>query len=371
MASLKDVAGVTGLSMATVSRALNERPGIRRATRERVLRAAASLGYQPNLIAKGLVSGQVNSIAVVIPPTSKFLFLNPFYGETIQGIARAAALQGYYLVFLLGQAQDYAQPWRQGIARGVIVVANTIDDPALDDLRRHRVPTVLIPGVSKSGDLPFVDVDNPGGARQAVGFLLQQGHRRIAFLNGAPSYLYSTERLAGFRSAYRQARIPLAEDLILETDFSRDSGRVAAQKLVQLPREERPTAILTVNYLTALGALDGIQELGARVPEDVSLMSFGSVPEEFAGRPQVTCVEEPFAHMGETAVRLLLLLMEGRPQRRPGIVLPVRLRIGETTAETRAPADETTPRHGDRRAHAAAEPESRRAPRGRRRLPTR
>lgn len=331
--NIKYIAKLANVSPATVSRVINRKSAVAKATRERILELIDLLGYMPNLLARGLVGKKFNAIALVIPRTAQFVFSHPFYPEVLKAIGELANQYQYHLLLSFAEEDSYASTYRYGVARGVIVISNRLYDPKIDELAKERIPTVLIPGLLDNSKFPSVDVDNVDGGFQATQHLISIGHERIAFLGGARDSKYYIERLTGFRKAFEENRLLVDEELIIETDFSQLKGFEAMENLLRL--KEFPTAVFCVNDITAFGALLAINKNHLKVPDDISLVGFGDTPLTTIISPPLTTVKQPIFDIGACAVRMLNDLINDNKRESWNIVLPVQLVIRSSTQRLR------------------------------------
>jgi DNA-binding LacI/PurR family transcriptional regulator len=183
--TVKDIAVKAGVSIGTVSRALAGEKGMRSATRTNIIEIANRLSYHPNLRARGLVSKKIDVIGVIIPHTSEFVFSNPYYSETLKGIAQKVREKGLYMLLSFAGEESYARMYQHGLAAGLIILGNRMDDPRIDEAIKLKVPLLLIPGYSPPRPTPSIDANNYMGAFLAVEHLIKLGHQRIGFINGA------------------------------------------------------------------------------------------------------------------------------------------------------------------------------------------
>jgi len=327
--TIKDIALEAGVSIATVSKALNGgKSGMAEGTREKVLEISKRLNYYPNLQARGLVAQKPGAIGIVIPRTSEFAFSNPYYAELLKGIGGRAREAGQHLLFSFAGEGDYAQLYHHRLAAGIIVLGSRADDPCIEEARRMNVPIVLIPGSRSHENIPSVDGDNRAGAFKAVSYLASLGHRQIAFLNGPLNSRYCLERLEGYRRALAKNRLAFRESLVFESDFSQDGAYRNMKKLLSL--SPAPTAVLVINDYSALGALRAAKEMAYPVPETLSVVGFGDVPFASMISPPLTTVREPFQRMGQEATDMLLRSIQGKRLSPRHRVLPVDLVIRES-----------------------------------------
>ncbi len=325
MVTIKDVAKLAGVSIGTVSRALNNARGMSQETRERVLFSAKRLKYQPNLQARGLVGGRPNAIGIVIPQTQEIVFSNPFFAEILLGISKKAREGDQYLLFSIAGNESYVQMFHHRLVAGIIILGNRIDDPWIEEARVLKIPLVLIPGNPSPSSIPSVDFDNIAGAFQVVNYLAKLGHRRIAFLNGPANWKFSIERLIGFRKALEKNHISFKKDLVREFDASQQGGYRAMKDLLSL--RPPPSAVFVINDFSTMGVLRAAKEAGLRVPEDISIIGFGDVPFSCMIDPPLTTIQEPFQEVGYEACARLLKMIQGKKLHQRHLILPVKLVI--------------------------------------------
>jgi len=330
MATVKDIAKAAAVSIGTVSRALNNAKGMTQETRQRILAVAKHLNYQPNLQARGLVGGKPNALGIVIPQMHEIAFSNPFFAEILIGIGKKAREAGQYLVFSIAGNESYIQMFHRRLVAGIIVLANRIDDPWVEEAWRSKVPIVLIPGNPPPSIIPSVDFDNIDGAFQAVDYLVKIGHRRIAFLKGPGNLKFGMDRLTGYRKALKKNGIPDQKDWVWEFDATQQGGYKVMKYLLVL--DPPPTAVLVLNDFSAMGVLRAAKESGLQVPEDISIVGFGDVPLASMTDPPLTTVREPFHEMGYEACDRLLKIIQGKRLSQRHLILPVELVIRKTTA---------------------------------------
>ncbi len=321
MVTIKDLAERLKISSATVSRALNNEKGVTEQMRQRIVMLAKELNYQPNLQAKGLVGRRANAIGVIIPQLPEFAFSNEYYSEVLKGITRTANEANYFILLSLEERENYARSYQSSLTSGLIVIANRMDDAKLAMLYDLNIPMVFTPGYVERNAIPTVNVDDKGGMFAATQFLIRLGHRKIGFIEGPPNSRISLERKAGYLSALEQAGCPQLQDWVFEGDFSKEAGVRGIQKLLTL--SDPPTAILTINDFTAIGALYEAKKVGFRIPQDLSIVGFGDIPFASLTDPPFTTVRAPYQKLGETLMKLVVSLVEGKRLARRNTVLPV------------------------------------------------
>ncbi|RQR27578.1 LacI family DNA-binding transcriptional regulator [Burkholderia sp. Bp9142] len=329
--TLADVAKIAGVSQMTASRALNDRPGVSRETRDEVLRIAASIGYVVNRTAQKLSGGRNGIIGIITP-----MLDNQFASELILGVGRAARSVGYetlvYTVFdedrdthsgVIGLMQQFAD--------GVVAILPR-ESIYFEALAAAHVPVVVIDQRGTLTGFPSVSVDNYGGARLAVEHLASLGHERIGFISGGDAIEGVRERLRAYHDALTQLGLPRDPKLVAEGDLSQMKAFEAASTL--LAQVDPPTAIFCANDLSAFGAIAAVREAGLRVPNDISIIGFDDIPMAAQVHPALTTIRQPFPQMARSAVNTLLALIEGTDATSARITLPAEL-IGRNSTGTR------------------------------------
>jgi DNA-binding LacI/PurR family transcriptional regulator len=331
----RDVAELAGVSRTTVSFVLNAVPGMRipDETRQRVQEAARRLNYHPDATARRMASRRTHVIGFVLRQSPEQVFADHFLPQVLNGFSRAAAAQGYHTLFEPIPPEDkagaYTRLIRERHVDGIVLSGPRFDDPALLQIHAEGAPVVLL-GQLPNTSIPFVDVNNVGGARVATAHLLGLGHRRIAFITNAPlAYTASADRLAGYRQALADASLPYDEALVRYGNFTPQSGQGAMAELLAVT--PRPTAVFVASDTVALGALHTIRQHDLRVPEDLALVGFDDIPLAEFVVPPLTTIRLPAAGEGWGAAELLIRLIEGEDEiRNPQVLLETELIVRES-----------------------------------------
>ncbi|MCS7239938.1 MAG: LacI family transcriptional regulator [Candidatus Bipolaricaulota bacterium] len=332
--TLEDVARLAGVSRSTVSRVINGQPHVRAETKARVLAAVERLGYRPHPIARSLATRRTKVVSMLIPESLTKLFSDQFFAILLQGAVHACNTRGYQMVLALfddprRQEELYRQLLQNGYVEGAVVASAAPDDPVIQALREDGIPVVA---VGKQPGLPYVDVNNYGGARMATEHLLSLGYRRIATITGPLSHLHVQDRLAGYRDALKAHGIPYEEELVVEGGFTEVGAMAAVAKLLPL----RPEAIFVQSDTMAAGVMRALRSHGLRVPEDVAVVGFDDIPLASLLDPPLTTVRQPIRLLGFMAVELLVDLLDGHnPGPRENTVLPVELVVRSSCGITR------------------------------------
>jgi len=307
--TLEELARLARVSRSTVSRVVNDQPGVRDQVRQRVWEVVEETGYQPHAAARSLVTRRTGIVGVIIPEAVTTLFTDPFFGLLLYGITETCNAHHYHLMLSLfnGPAEPgdmYRRVVSSGHVDGVIVASAHQDDPLFAKLLGDRVRFVLV-GRHPDERVSYVDVDNAGGARMAVEHLIRLGHTRIATITGPLSMSHGEDRLAGYRQALDAHHLPADDRLVVRGDYTEASGSVAAQRLLAAS----PTAIFAASDMMAIGALKTLREAGLRVPDDIALVGFDDLPIAGSIEPALTTVRQPIERLGSITMDLLLNLL--------------------------------------------------------------
>jgi LacI family transcriptional regulator len=331
MTTIKDVARHAGVSTMTVSRVVNKSGYASGDTRARVEQAVAELGYVPNAVARHLRSKRTRTVALVLSDIT-----NPFFTTIARGVEDVAAARNFAVMFCNTdesevEENEYLQMLIERQIDGVLLVPSGSSPEPFRLLGSHNVPLVVLDRRVSSATFDEVRSDSEAGAYQLVRHLLELGHRRIAMLSGQRTISTSADRIAGYERALKEAGIPIDPALIRNDGFAVAAGRSAARKV--LATRPRPTAIFAGNNFIAFGAIRAIRDIGLLVPEDVSLVCFDDVPDEWAIDPFMTCIVQDAYSMGRRAAELLLTrLTSDRPTKPRSIILPIKLVVRRSSA---------------------------------------
>jgi DNA-binding LacI/PurR family transcriptional regulator len=331
--TIQDVAREAGVSASTVSNVLNRRwKQTSKETRERIIKVADRLNYQPNAMAAALRRRSTRTIGVVVTN-----ILNPFYTVIVRAIQDEARRAGYTVI--LGNSDDDPTEEREALTTmrakqvdGMIVVTTGRNHDAIRRVWESGTPVVLVDRGDPSLRLDTVHVDNEAAADRAVHYLLDLGHTRVAIVSGLTTGVPTRSgRLNGYRKALSAARIPRHPEYEVVMASSIENGRKAVNRLLLLPQP--PTALLLTNAFLAIGARHALNENGLVVPRDMSFLMFDDPDWATLSEPGVTSVAQPTEEIGARAFQLLEQRIRSRRQRDPQIViLPTELIIRKSCA---------------------------------------
>jgi DNA-binding LacI/PurR family transcriptional regulator len=312
--TIKEIAAVAGVSKSTVSRVLNDTPGVSPKARELVKTAIEQTGYQPNRAARSLVTRATGSIGLVVSEAHARIFSDPFFASMVRGATEVVRPLGIHLVLMLAedrrareQLLDYL---RHGHVDGVLFVSTHAADPLPRILVAERLPAVLSARPVSRLPISYVDVDSVAGAGLAVDHLVSRGRRRIATIAGPQDMPAGQDRLRGWEEALAAHGLPHGADLVAYGDFDRGSGARAMEEL--LGRGVSFDGLFVASDLMALDALAVLREHQLRVPQDVAVVGFDDSDAATQARPALTTVRQPVEEMAK-ALTLTLLDRIGDP----------------------------------------------------------
>lgn len=303
-----DVARRAGVSVATVSRVLNDLPHVSPGVRRKVLRAVAALNYQPNRTAQRLRAKRSRVIGLIIPDIQ-----NPFFTSVVRGIEDLAYQRGYSLVLCNSdedpaKEQLYINVMRAEAVAGVILASTSEVNPHVSHLIDHNIPVIAIDRRIKNRRIDSVLVANIQGAFEAVSHLIELGHRRIGFVGLPLTRTTGHERHTGYLRALRAHGLRPSRQLVCIGDAKQQGGYNCTQTL--LKSQPPMTALFVANNLMTLGALGAIREGELEIPREISIVGFDDMPWAPLLQPPLTAVAQPTYELGRKAAELLLERLE-------------------------------------------------------------
>ncbi|GAA4214326.1 LacI family DNA-binding transcriptional regulator [Actinocatenispora rupis] len=335
---INELARRGGVSVATVSRALNGRPEVSPATRDRIRALADELGYAPNASARALASRRSGLVGLLWDTDYRSGGRqHPFLQEVLVGLKEAVNEHGQGLILLPIAPDDdpdgYVRLARQYTLDGVVLMGVDECTPSVAGLLSGALPCVALDLAVGGPRSASVSSDNVGGARAAVRHLVAQGHRRIATVTGPTDLKPAAERYAGFRRELARHHLPCPDSYVVAGDFYADSGAAAMRRLLALP--EPPTAVFVAGDAMAIAAVQAAQQDGWSVPGDVAVVGFDDIDAAGLLRPGLTTVAQDYHRFGTTAVGLLAELAAAPPDRASRtVVLPTALVVRASSVRT-------------------------------------
>lgn len=301
--TIEDVARLANVSIATVSRVINNQGGVRRVTEERILKAISDLGYIRSALARSMKRKETNTIGIIVPDIK-----NPFFPLVVAGIEQKAREKGYYTILSSTNEspkveEEIVQIFIERGVDGVILTTANENGEHIKLLQEQGIPVVAVDRAIKQFEIDTVLVDNINGSYQAVQHLIMQGHQKIAIICGPQDTTPGLERFLGYKKALAEFNISIDHRYVIQGDFMETSGYRAAQELFSL--EDRPTAIFSSNNLMTIGCVKALMDLDWKLGEEVSFIGFDDVDIATFVRPKLSVVSRPMTAIGEIAFQLL------------------------------------------------------------------
>lgn len=324
--TIKDVAALAGVSPSTVSRTCKNNPSISEETKERVRKAMAELGYEPNFQASNLASQNSRTIGIILPASAKEVYENSFYLEAIQGISHYCNGRQYMTTIVTGQDEaeilDAVRSMsRSGKVDGFIILYSKKDDPVIDYLFNEGLLYILIGKATQyTNQTIYIDNDNLLAGREAAEYLYQLGHRRIAYLGSDSSLMFSADRKAGYQLALASHQLPVRPEYCVEVKNVSENNEEAIRWL--LMQKDRPTAILVSDDILAVSLERVCLENHLAIPEDLSIISFNNSLFARLTSPQLTSIDIGAGQLGSEAASQIINHIENPNLLATKIIVP-------------------------------------------------
>lgn len=330
--TIKELSKACGLSVSTVSKALNNYPDVSEETREQVRTVAARMGYRPSAIARGLKIGRTYNLGVLYNDDSGSGFTHNYFSPVLESFKTEAERRGYDITFITHRTSPkmtYLDHCLYRNVDGVCIVCSHFDDPEIGQLIASPLPVVTIDHMFHNHTC--IQSENRQGMAELTRYVISKGHQRIAFIHGLQATV-SGVRLTSFMREMNAAGLSVPEEYLISIPYHNPSAaREAVNQLLALP--SRPTCILMPDDYSALGGLEAISAAGLRIPQDISVAGYDGVPLLQMCQPKLTTVAQDTARIGTEAARQLVHLIEQPRTTYPEIIpIPSRLLHGETVA---------------------------------------
>ncbi len=308
--TIRDVAKAAGVSPSTVSRTIRKNSTISKKTQDRVWEAIQQTGYEiPESARQNLEeeTSESHSIGVILPPSMKSTYENPFFLEVLRGISLTCSKQDVLTLLITGQDDEeiirgIQDAQNEGSAGAFIVLFSRQDDPIVDYLYSQGVEYVLVGSpAERINETVCVDNDNIAAGQQAASYLYNLGHRRFCFVGSEDQQLYSTARKNGFRLFLAEKNIEFDPDLIVEMEYGDEKGLKKLRSILMMESGKRPTAFITSDDLHAVTLKQLAGECGLHIPEDFSVVSFNNSVFSRLTLPQLTSIDVNAAMLGSEA----------------------------------------------------------------------
>lgn len=326
--TIKDIAAQAGVSPSTVSRVCNDNPSISKETRDRVRKVMAELGYEPGIPAAVPAVSSIHMVGIVLPPSLISAYRNPFFLETVRGISEFCNPHGVVTAIVTSANDEEAMAAVKKLVStrqidGFILLYSKQDDPVVEYLCEEGILYVVVgtPQQFRSQTV-CIDNDNLSASREATDFLCELGHQRIGYLGGSSSFFHCRDRKAGFQLSMMQHGLEIDPTICLEFVNAANEGTDRIQAL--LSREDRPSAILTDDDILALLLEQQCFNLGLRIPEDISILSFNNSLYTSMTATPLTCVDVNSFQLGFEAASQIINHVENPNLMATKILVPHR-----------------------------------------------
>lgn len=332
---IEAVAQKAGVSPTAVSFAFNNPHRLNAQTVVRILETANELGYSPNPHARALLARSVGVIGILTPQSLPSIFANPFFAAFHEGVGRVCDEHNLSLLTISSVSSSLTQASANAPVDGLIVVGLDEGHNEIELLHRRKMPFVIVDG--DAAVAPSINVDDEGGACEAASYLLRRGHRDIVCLTFEMDYsaihpdkVYGVgqRRLEGYKRAFREAKVPWSDDCLFPTFAIATAGSEVFQTLWNAGK--RPTAVLAIADIIAIGVLQAATAIGLRMPDDLAVIGFDDIPQAMWTTPTLTTVHQPIMEKGEIAAQQLLSLISGEIPAELKIQLPTKLALRQS-----------------------------------------
>lgn len=330
MSNIKDVAKMANVSVATVSRVINNCGNVSDESRESVIRAVRELSYRPNLLGRNLRRTETNMILVLLPTIA-----NPFFTKIVKGIEDIAKKNGYHIMLCntesdINREKIYIDLLKNRLADGVIFIAPELSREELSQLG-SVYPVVQCTEYKEGAKVSHVSIDDHAAAYTATKHLISLGHTKIGLISCNNNFVSTKKREEGYRKALSEHEIPFSEKLISYGGYGFKSGLRGAMQL--LSQQNRPTAIFAISDMMAIGAMKAIKNAGCRVGKDIAVVGFDNVSFSSMIDPMLTTIAQPMNDLGGVAMEILLRQIKGENREPENVVLEHELIIRESTVK--------------------------------------
>lgn len=321
--TIYDVAREANVSMATVSRVVNNNPNVKPSTRKKVLRTIEKLGYRPNAVARGLASKKTTTVGAIIPDISSI-----FFSELARGIEDIATMYDYNII-LSNSDQNQEKEIKlintmlEKQVDGILFMGGNIADEHVNTFASSSAPVVLAATYDEEGKIPSVNIDYKAAAYEVTNLLMEKGHEHPAFIGGQLDIRLNADKYEGYLQALKDASVEINEDFIIKDSYSYQEGIDAVKKL--LSKDEKPTAVFVASDEMAIGVIHGTQDLGYEVPKDLQVFGFNNTRLATMVRPTLSTIIQPMYDLGAVAMRLLTKYMNKEEVAETQVILPHRI----------------------------------------------
>ncbi|MCM0650961.1 LacI family transcriptional regulator [Clostridium swellfunianum] len=319
-ASIKDVAKEAGVSIATVSRVLNDVDVVNEETKKKVQEAIKKLGYRPNIVARSLKTQKSRTIGIIIPDIS-----NQFYPEIVRGAEDVSNIYNYNIMLCNtdldpDKEMEYLRVLKEKMVDGVIYMSNSLEPAIIDLVKSLEMPVVLVETTDRANTFPSVTIDNEKGALDATEFLIKNGNKRIGYVGTHEDVVNAAAyRFQGYKAALEKHNMEFDKNICYFSGLKANDGYEGIKEIV---KKADIDAVFCASDEIAMGVINGLREEGKRVPEDVEVMGFNDIYSASIFYPKLTTVVQPMYDMGSVGMRMLIKIINGAELVQHHFVLP-------------------------------------------------
>lgn len=306
--SIKDVAREANVSIATVSRVLNDIDVVNEDTKKRVIEAIKKLGYRPNIVARSLKTQRTKTIGILVPDIS-----SGFYPEIVRGAEDVSNIYDYNVIlcnsdFDSEKEKEYLRVLSEKMVDGVIYMSSSLEGEILNLINELSLKTILVETKDKEESLPSVTIDNIKATYEATKHLINKGLKKIAFVGVTKDTMNAwSDRYIGYENAMKDSNLQIDEDLVFLNNLKVKSGYDAVEKFESL--NKRCEAVVCASDEIAMGVINGFRDRGINVPENVSVIGFNNNAFASVFYPKLTTINQPSYDMGSVAMRMLIKML--------------------------------------------------------------
>ncbi len=336
--SIKDVAREAGVSISTVSNALNNSRYVKKETKEKILEISKKLNYIPNIIARGLKTRSISSVAVIVPDIS-----NQFFAQVIKGVEEVARLRKYNVLLVCTyydvlEEKKSIENLRQQFVDGFLFISGYDSFAHINELNNDKIPVVVADRELKEKKIPSVLIDNFKAMRETVNYLYKLGHKRIGYI----SYTYDNQttvekRFKGYCRGLKDNKLDFDPDIVVVSEALRLSELQGSREAVKqiLNSKNIPSVIMNASDFIAVGVVRTLKELKIKIPKEISVIGFDNILMSLYTDPLLTTVKQPKKRMGNIAMNLLLDIIKGKRVKEKNIILPTELIVRQSVVRPR------------------------------------
>lgn len=321
--SIKDVAREAGVSIATVSRVLNDVDVVNEETKKKVLAAIKKLGYRPNIVARSLKTQKTRTIGIIIPDIS-----NQFYPEIVRGAEDVANIYDYNIMLCntdldIEKEMEYLKVLKEKMSDGVLYMSNSLEGDMLKLIKQLQIPMVLVETANDKEDIPSVTIDNEKAAYDGVTYLINKGNKKIGYIGASEDMANaSAVRYKGYKRALQENNLPIDKE---RTYFSNLKAKDGYEGINIILDKTEIDSIFCSSDEIAMGAINALRDRGIKVPENVDVMGFDNIYSASIFYPKLTTVAQPIYDMGSVGMRMLIKLINNQKMDNTNYVLPHQL----------------------------------------------